>query len=130
VGGVAALVCAISFAVLMLALVIVVLKLSRTMAITNGILDDIRKEVVPLMGKLQTTMDHINNEMGYVDGILESAETVAARANSMTKAAQSLVTSPLVKVLSLGLGVRKALGLGTPGNDRIEPVEGKEQATR
>lgn len=127
-GGVAALICAISFALLMLALVIVVLKLARTMAITNGILDDIRKETVPLMGKLQTTMDHVNNEMGYVDGVLKSAETLAARANSMTKAAQSLVTSPLARVLSLGLGVRKALGIASPGKERMEPEKGKEQS--
>jgi uncharacterized protein YoxC len=105
-GGVAALICAISFALLMLALMIVVLKLARTMAITNYILDDIRKEAIPLMARIETTIDHINNEMGYVDGVLKSAEKLAARANTLTQAAQSLVTSPLVKVLSLGLGVQ------------------------
>jgi uncharacterized protein YoxC len=110
-GGVAALICAISFALLMLTLIIVVLKLARTMAITNNILDDIRRETLPLMGRVQTAMDHINNEMGYVDDMLRSAEKLASRANSMTQVAQSLVTSPLVKVLSLGLGVQRALGI-------------------
>ena len=119
-GSVATLVCAISFAVLMLALVIVVLKLARTMAITNGILDDIRKEALPLMGRIQTTMDHINNEMGYVDGMLKSAEKLAARANYMTQTAQSLITSPLVRVLSLGLGVQKALGISPAGKGEAE----------
>ncbi len=114
-GGVAALVCAISFALLMLALIVVVLKLARTMAITNDLLNDIRKETIPLMGRVQTTMDHINNEMGYVDGVLKSVENIATRANSITQAAQSLVTSPLVKVLSLGLGVQKALGISPAG---------------
>ena len=123
-GGVAALICAISFALLMLALIIVVLKLARTMALTNNLLDDIRKETVPLMGRVQTTIDHINNEMGYVDGVLKSAEKLAARANSMTMAAQSLVTSPLVKVLGLGLGVQKALGFSA-GKERNEPAIGE-----
>lgn len=109
-GGVAALICAISFALLVLALIVVVLKMARTMAITNNLLNDIRKESLPLLGRIQTTMDHVNNEMGYVDDVLKSVEKIAARANSMTRVAQSLVTSPLVKVLSLGLGVRKALG--------------------
>ncbi|MBN2025363.1 MAG: DUF948 domain-containing protein [Actinobacteria bacterium] len=122
-GGVAALICAISFALLMLALMIVVLKLARTMAITNYILDDIRKEAIPLMARIETTIDHINNEMGYVDGVLKSAEKLAVRANTMTQAAQSLVTSPLVKVLSLGLGVQRALGLKSAGKGRTEPVE-------
>jgi uncharacterized protein YoxC len=126
-GSVAALVCAISFAVLMLALVIVVLKLARTMAITNGILDDIRKEALPLMGRIQTTMDHINNEMGYVDGMLKSAEKLATRANYMTQTAQSLITSPLVRVLSLGLGVQKALGISPAGKGEAESAGDGEQ---
>ena len=122
-GSVAALICAISFALLMLALIIVVLKLARTMAITNYILDDIRKEAIPLMARIETTIDHINNEMGYVDGVLKSAEKLAARANSMTQAAQSLITSPLVKVLSLGLGVQKALGFKSASGEDVENAE-------
>ncbi len=121
-GSVAALICAISFALLMLALIIVVLKLARTMAITNNILDDIRKEAIPLMARIETTIDHINNEMGYVDGVLKSAEKLASRANSMTQAAQSLITSPLVKVISLGLGVQKALGF-KPTGESVEPAQ-------
>ncbi len=116
-GGVAALICAISFAMLMLAVVLVVIKLARTMSITNRMLNDMRKEVIPLVGKLQTTMDHINNEMGYVDGVLESTQKMAARANSATKAAQKLMTSPLVRVLGLGLGIQRALGFSSSGRD-------------
>jgi Bacterial protein of unknown function (DUF948). len=119
-GDIAALICAISFALLMLALLVVVLKLSRTMAITNKLLNDIRKESLPLMGRVQTTIDHVNNEMGYVDGVLKSLEKIAARANSITQAAQSLVTSPLVRVLGLGLGVQRALGLSSPGKEGSE----------
>jgi uncharacterized protein YoxC len=126
-GSVAALVCAISFAVLMLALVIVVLKLARTMAITNGILDDIRRETLPLMGRIQTTMDHINNEMGHVDGVLKSAEKLAARANYMTQTAQALITSPLVRLLSLGLGIQRALGIPPVGTERAEPAGESER---
>lgn len=116
-GSVAALICAISFALVMLALAIVVLKLARTMTITNGILNDIRKEAVPLMGKFETTMDHINDEMGYVDGILRSGEKLAERVNSMTRALQQVVTSPLVRILSLGVGVQRALEASPDGKE-------------
>ncbi len=116
-GGVAALICAISFALVMLALAIVVLKLARTMTITNGILNDIRKEAVPLMGKFETTMDHINDEMGYADGILRSGQKLAERVNSMTRALEQVVTSPLVRILSLGAGVQRALGAAPDGKE-------------
>lgn len=108
-GGIAALVCAISFALFMLALAAVAWKLARTISTANRILDDIRRETLPLLGKLQTTMDHVNREMGYVDELLGSVEQLASRLNSMTKAAQQLVTSPLVRLISLGLGMQRAL---------------------
>jgi predicted PurR-regulated permease PerM len=119
-GGVAALICAISFALLMLAAILVVIKLARTLSITNHMLNDMRKEVIPLVSKLQTTMDHINNEMGHVDAVLESTQELAARANSATKAAQRLVTSPLFRVLGLGLGVQRALGFSSSRRDDMD----------
>lgn len=120
-GGIAALICAVSFALLMLSLAAVAWKLSRTMAVTNRILDDIRRETLPLLGKLQTTMDHVNREMEYVDGVLETVGSLASRLDSMTVAVQQVVTSPLVRFLSLGIGARRALGdrtrTGSGGKD-------------
>lgn len=113
-------ICAISFALVMLALAIVVLKLARTVALTNKILNDLRHEAMPLMGKLQTTMDHLNDEMGYVDGILGSSQRLAERADSMTKALQQIVTSPLVRILSLGVGVQRALGFSSSKKEQAE----------
>ncbi|WP_287153552.1 DUF948 domain-containing protein [Candidatus Solincola tengchongensis] len=109
-GGLAALICAASFALFMLSLAAVAWKLYHTMAVTNRILDDIRRETLPLLGKLQTTMDHVNREMEYVDGVLEAVGGLASRLDSMTAALQQLVTSPLVRFLSLGIGARRALG--------------------
>jgi len=125
-GGVAALICSISFALFMLAVVVVVLKLARTMSITNLILDDMRKEALPLMGKLQTTMDHVNGALGYADSILKATEKVAARANSLTKVAQQLVTSPLVRLLSMGVGIQRALGLSSGEEERMRAERGEE----
>lgn len=125
-GGVAALICAISFALLMLTGVFVVLKLARTMTITNAILNDIRKEALPLLTKVETTMDHVNAEMGYVEGVLKSVEKMADRANSMTRAAQQLVSSPIVKLLTLGVGVQKALGLTHGGKGTARNGSGEE----
>lgn len=119
-GNVAALVCAIAFALFMLALVMVVLKLAKTMSLTNRILDDLRKEGLPLVSKLQTTMDHVNNEMGYIDKVLESTEKMAARADSLTRMAQQLITSPLVRIVSLGVGVQRALGVAKPEREDLE----------
>ncbi len=122
-GGAAALICAISFALFMLAVAAVAFKLARTLSTTNRILEDFRRETLPLLGKFQTTMDHVNREMGYVDGVLETVEKLAERINSMTKVAQELVASPLVRLLTFGVGIRRALsgsGSGHDGEDSDE----------
>ncbi len=113
-------ICAISFALLMLTAVVVVIKLARTMTITNRILNDIRRETLPLMARVETTMDHINGELSYLEGILDSLEKLASRADSLTKTAQRFVGSPLVKLVTIGAGVRKALGADPRGEEVTE----------
>ncbi len=108
-GGVAALVCAISFGILMLAVVVVVFRLSKTVKIANGLLDDLRKQTIPLMTRVQTAMDHLNNELGYIDRIMGNLEKLAERVNSITRVAQRIVSSPLVRIIGLGAGVQQAL---------------------
>ena len=119
-GDVAALICAISFALLMLAGMIVALKLARTMAITNRILNDIRKETLPLMTRVETAMDHVNGEIERLDGVLESLQKVAGRFDSATRTVQRLVASPFARLLTLGMGVQRALGMGPAARGRSE----------
>lgn len=122
-GDVAALVCALSFAIFMLALALVTLKLARSVSITNRILNDIRHEAVPLLTKLQTTMDHVNEEMARVDGVLGSVEEVAGRINAASKAAQKALTSPLTRLLALGMGARRAIGTTSSGGKEGQDEE-------
>lgn len=118
-------ICAISFALLMLAGMIVALKLARTMAITNRILNDIRKETLPLMNRVETAMDHVNGEIERLDGVLESLQKMAARADSATRTVQRLVASPFARLLTLGVGVQRALGLGPAEKERTETARGE-----
>jgi uncharacterized protein YoxC len=122
-GGVAAMVCAISFGIFMLAAVWVMFKLARTMRITNDMLDDLRKQTIPMLSRVQTTMDHINQELEYVDRIMGSAEKIASRVNSMTKLAQQLVSSPIVKIIGVGAGIQRAFGSGKEKEGKIEVEE-------
>ncbi len=117
-GGVAALVCAVSFALLMLAVTLVVLKMARTLSITNGILNDLRREVIPLVRKLQITMDRVNGEMEHVDRALDSLEGLVRQVNSLTKVTQRVVTSPIVRLFTLGLGAWRPADREAKDEDR------------
>jgi uncharacterized protein YoxC len=108
VGQVSGLIAAIAFGLMAVFTAWLLVKLVNTMGIMNQFLDDIRAETVPLISRFQTTMDHVNTELGRVDGILTSVESISQTANSATKVVQEVVTSPIVKVIGIGAGAGKA----------------------
>ncbi len=109
VGAITGLTIAVSFALFMLTATWVMLKLVRTLSITNNFLDDVRKQTIPLMTRFQTTMDHVNKELELVDGMVESGEKIFSRVNSMTRMVQEVVASPVVRILGVGAGIQKAV---------------------
>ncbi len=108
VGQVAGLIAAIAFAVMSLFTAWLLYQLVRTMGILNHFIDDVRVETIPLMTRFQTTMDHVNKELDRVDGILTAVESMSEKANNATKVVQEVVTSPLVKAISVSAGAGKA----------------------
>ena len=100
-GYVAGLIAAIAFAVIAVLTAWLLYQLIRTMGIINQFLDDVRIETIPLMTRFQTTMDHVNNELDRVYGILSAVESMSQKANSATKVLQDVVTSPIVKAISM-----------------------------
>jgi uncharacterized protein YoxC len=108
VGQVSGLIAAIAFGLMAIISAWLLVQLVRTMNIMNQFLDDIRVETVPLISKLQTTMDHVNTELERVDGVLTAVESMSQKANSATKVVQEVVTSPIVKVIGMGAGAGKA----------------------
>ena len=74
VSAITGLAIAISFALFMLTATWVMLKLSKTLSITNLFLDDVRKQTIPLMTRFQSTVDHLNNELELVDRMVASGE--------------------------------------------------------
>jgi uncharacterized protein YoxC len=107
-GNAAGLVAAIAFAVMAVFTAWVLFKLVQMLSITNTFLDEVRVETIPLMSRLQTTMDHVNTELERVDGILTAVEGMSQKANAATKVVQEVVTSPIVKILGVGAGAGKA----------------------
>ncbi len=109
-GQVAGLVAAIAFAVTAVFTAWVLFKLVQMLGITNRFLDEVRAETIPLMTRVQTTMDHVNTELDRVDGILSAVEGMSQKANAATKVVQEVVTSPIVKMIGIGAGASKAYG--------------------
>jgi uncharacterized protein YoxC len=108
VGNVAGLIAAVAFAVMAGFTAWVLYKVVVMLSVTNLFLDEIREETIPMMTRLQVTMDHVNTELTRVDGILTAVEGMSQKTNEATKVVQEVVTSPVVKLIGVGAGAGKA----------------------
>lgn len=92
-----------------LALAFVLLKMGGTFSRLNIFLKRLDEEVIPLLSKLQVTMEEINSQLGKVDEMMGTLVGVTDRVNATTKALQSAVVSPVKKAAGLSAGVSEAI---------------------
>jgi uncharacterized protein YoxC len=109
VGGVAGLIAAVAWAVLVLVLGVVFLNLFRVLESTKLLIDGIREETVPLLSEVKTTVSGVNRELDRADGLLESAGNIAKSAERVANVVEQTVSSPLIKVIALGAGASRAV---------------------
>ena len=107
-GGIAALVAAVAWAVLVLALFVVMLNLFRLLESTKLLVDGIRQETVPLLGEVTTTVTSVNKELDRLDGMVESAGNIVKSAERVSKVVEQAVSSPLIKIIAFAAGASRA----------------------
>jgi uncharacterized protein YoxC len=107
-GGVAAIVAAFVWLVLVLFLGLVFVNLFRVLESTKMLIDGIRQETVPLLAEVKTTVTGVNREMDRVDGMLESATKIAKSAERVSAVVEQAVSSPLIKMIAFGAGASRA----------------------
>ena len=104
-GGVAAIVVAGAFAVFM---VVFTIQLARSMESIKMTLDGVRREVVPLLGEVRTTVTDVNKELERVDGMLASIGRITSTVERVTGLVEQAVSGPLVKLAAAGAGLARA----------------------
>lgn len=75
---------------------------------TKVLVDTMREETVPLLREVKSSVERTNRELDRVDGMLESAGAVMGKVEKLSGLVEHAVASPLVKVLSVGAGLRMA----------------------
>jgi uncharacterized protein YoxC len=109
VGGVAGLIAAIAWAVLVLVLGLVFVNLFRVLESTKMLIDGIREETVPLLSEVKTTVTGVNRELDRADGLLESVGNIAKSGERLAHVVEQTVSSPLIKVIAVGAGASRAM---------------------
>ena len=106
-GDLALILLAAFWGVLVLALCVVLLNTFRVLESTKMTIDAMREETVPLLREVKTSVEKMNREMDRVDTMLESGAQIVGRVERLTGIVEEAASSPLVKLISLGAGLRK-----------------------
>jgi ABC-type transporter Mla subunit MlaD len=83
-------------------------------------LADMAREFVPILSRLQTTVDEVNSELGKIDEITGSVVHMTGAIENTTSAVQNAISSPVKKVAGVSAGLGEALSSFVSGR-RKEP---------
>ena len=107
-GDVALIVLSAFWGLLVLFLCVVLLNTFRVLEATKMLIDGIRQETVPLLTEVRNSVVKTNRELDRVDGMLESASAIVGRVEKISRLVEQAVSSPLVKLIGVGAGLRSA----------------------
>jgi uncharacterized protein YoxC len=108
VGDVAGLVAAIAFGVLVLLAARPLWKLGSLIGSVEK--DVVIKQVVPLLGQTQTTVEHVNTNLANAETLTTNAADITTNARALATAFSATLGGPLVKAAAFSYAVRRAVG--------------------
>ena len=108
-GDIALIVLAAFWGLLVLFLCVVLLNTFRMLESTKILIDGIREETMPLLSEVKVSVEKTNREIDRVDGMLVSAGAIVGRVERVTKLVEQAASAPLVKMISFGAGLSKAV---------------------
>jgi hypothetical protein len=107
-GDVALIVLSAFWGLLVLFLCVVLINTFRVLESTKLLIDGMREETVPLLKEVKGSVERTNRELDRVDGMLISANEIVARVSRVSALVEQAASGPLVKIISMGAGLRKA----------------------
>ena len=107
-GEIAAIIVAVTSAVLVVGLLFALNALTRTMRSLRIAVEDLRRETVPLVSDMRGTVSRANEELTRVDTLLGTAESVGTTIDSGSRLLYLFFANPVIKALAFGSGTARA----------------------
>ena len=117
-GDTALIIVAAFWGLLVLGLIIVLINTFRVLESTKMTIDTMREETVPLLREVKGSVERANRELDRVDTMLVSATDIVGRVEKLSGLVEQAAASPLVKVISLGAGLRKGVAKAKGGRKK------------
>jgi uncharacterized protein YoxC len=122
-GAVVGLVFAVFFAVGVIFLCFVLLRLAGVLKEATKLVAGITEQTIPLLGEVTTTVVTANQQLGRVDTITENVANLSGNASALASTFSATVGGPMIKAAAFSYGVRTALA-----NRRKADVEKRVRA--
>lgn len=122
-GAVVGLIFAIFFAVGVVFLCVVLLRLAQVLKETKQLVAGISEKTSPLLAEITTTVVTTNQQLGKVDVITDNVSNISTNASALASTFSATVGGPMIKAAAFSYGVRSALA-----NRRRADVEKRVKA--
>ena len=103
-GDIVVLIAACASVVAVAGLLVAMGSLRRQVAELTSVVEDLRRQTVPLVADAHRVVDQAANEMDRIDAVLQSTESVHATVDSASRLAYRAFANPVVKVLAIRAG--------------------------
>lgn len=90
-------------------LLYMLLRLGGVFTRTTKILGDVNTEVVPLLTRVETTLDRVNAELDQVEQLTGSVAGILKVAETTTTAVQGAVAKPIKKIAGISSAVTEGV---------------------
>ena len=110
VGDVVGLIFAIAFAIGVLVLCFLLVRLTRVIDELRKLVEGVTDKTVPLLGEVTGTVTHVNEELVRVDAITANVQSITGNVSALASLFAATLGGPVVKVAAFSYGVRRAAG--------------------
>lgn len=107
-GEVAAVVAAVAAGLLAVGVLFALSSFTRTLRSVRSAVEELRRETLPLLANLRTTVDQANTELGRVDDVLGRAESIGGTVDAASRLLYLAFANPLIKAMALAAGTTRA----------------------
>ncbi|MDQ6649780.1 MAG: DUF948 domain-containing protein [Actinomycetota bacterium] len=109
-GQVAGIIAAVFWAILVLFLAFVLVKLGQVLGEARKLVAGIADQTVPLLGEVTTSVTQVNVELQRVDAITANVQSMTGNISALASLFAATLGGPVVKVAAFSYGVRRAAG--------------------
>src|SRR5690606_15673979 len=113
-GELAGLIAATGWMVLVCVLTMVLGRLAKLLTETTKAVSELNARLTPLLDDMSMTVNETNRQLVAVEAIARDVKQVTGHAARLSAVTQTVFTGPLIKVSSLGYGVRRAIEARRP----------------